>query len=269
MGAKTEVIVSDVHGDHEALRALMLELGVIDADGKRQNGFSVTSVGDLCHLGHDVHHDDLVTLRLAVGWIDRFTLANHDAWHVCALRSGRWAAMHETPEVHPEIVGTLRRLFEQRKLRVAWEICGHLVTHAGLHPLYQQQFEALLERPNRLAAEICARLQRRLDSAKQDPLFDAVGPYRSGGQDRRPGGVLWMDSREMESSREPNRVPQICGHTPQKGGPQLIKNGADFWVNDVGAALSGKLSALIREPGQDSWLPAVVTVRQPYSRGIR
>ena len=69
--------------------------------------------------------------------------------------------------------------------------------------------------------------------------------YARGGRDRC-GGVLWNDPAEMTD--EPTPWPQIIGHTPQLE-PRCHEGWR--WTIDVGAALSGRVAALVAEPGSD------------------
>lgn len=258
LDAVTRVIISDVHGDHVALKILLQKIGVLDSRGARNEGFFVAQLGDLVHLGHGVHDDDAITLDLSRNWIDLQILGNHELYYCFGLESGLFAGINSANTLHPAIPGLLAELKHSGRLHPAAAIDGWLLTHAGLHPCYQDELpKALLSDAAGLAEELESRFVERLNDG-ESCLFDAVGPRRSGGRDERPGGIFWMDFSELEEIIGNNRVRQIVGHTPQLKPRQL----ANVWVNDVGAALSGKLSALVKAgPGGD-W-DVVVISRRP------
>jgi hypothetical protein len=59
--------------------------------------------------------------------------------------------------------------------------------------------------------------------------------------------------------KRPSPVAQIVGHTPRRH----VQQTADgrFWCIDVGAALSRRLAAIVRDPTATQWRPIEVTRR--------
>jgi hypothetical protein len=69
------------------------------------------------------------------------------------------------------------------------------------------------------------------------------------------GGIFWLDWHELQAAQSSNRLRQIVGHTPLPRGPQQA--GDRLWCIDVGAALSGKVCAVLREGADGEWQPIV------------
>ena len=247
----TRVVIGDVHGDHVLLERLLRQLGVLDEGGERAGGFFVLALGDVAHLGHQTRLADAEALSLARRACDVVLTGNHELFHAHGLDYGFFYGMHF--ELEREVREALDELLSERQLIAAWCIDGILITHAGIHPDYAR---GLPDDPCAAATEINRRFSQHLADRNDDALFAAVGGVR--GSESRPGGLFWADLSELETHAGQLRWPQMVGHTPQPAGLEARRVAADLWVCDAGAALSGRLAALVRRPGRPGWEAAVV-----------
>jgi hypothetical protein len=150
----------------------------------------------------------------------------------------------------PETLALLARARDQGRFTVATAVDGRLVAHAGLHPVIAAE-GGIGGAGAAQAATLVDRFARRLSGGGYDPAFDAVGRARGG---REPlGGIFWLDWRDLAGE---GGVPQIVGHTPQRGTP--VRSG-EHWCADVGAALSGLVCGLVQDRDGDSWHPLVAS----------
>jgi len=248
------VVVGDLHGDHRGLQQLLRHIGVIDWNGKRQPGYHVVQLGDLVHVGPQTVGADIITMELVQkGWVDMVLCGNHELLHAYGLSCGWFLGIDEEADT---VGPLLRNMVEYGQLRPAAALDGWLLTHAGLHPRYAGKF---VDEGATDAAKVAARLNDAFDEALapggMPAVFSSIGPIRSGGQDLRPGGIFWADAAEMKGAADENTLPQIFGHTPQSGFPRRLDE--RLWCVDVGAALSGVVVALVKDPEEEKWKPVV------------
>lgn len=281
------VVIGDIHGDWETLWRLLKKADVVDKLGHKKPHRHVTFIGDIGHWGHKVFGGDYYALLIAAKYGDAFIGGNHEGSLV--FDTPTFGGVHPRHLVSPEALRLLDRMTSQGRWQAAVAIDGWLLTHAGLHPAYQEQLAEFISDPVALADQINFLFYKRLFTHKHQDLFDSVGPIRSrigdqgydytmSGEDE-PGGVFWMDAREMvgaswvkadgsicyPSILDRNRVKQIVGHTasingPANPGPMFY--GDSFIVNDVGSGLSGRGSALVKSADQTAWTPLTVTTRR-------
>lgn len=228
-----EVVVGDVHARADALRALLRAVGVVDARGRRREGFWVVQVGDLLDRRASPKAN-LAAARLAAQALDVSLAGNHEL-----------AMLDEPGGPHGASLATLAaRGWPQG----AAALGDWLVTHAGVHPHFAS---VLPETAQECADEINHRWHRRRPASAGDPLFDWVGPARGGLAPH--GGVVWLGPGEWPRG---GRTPwgQICGHAPQ---PHPRLHVGPRWTIDLGAR-AGRLAALVRHPDSDRWRPVVV-----------
>jgi len=252
---QVRVVISDVHAAPGGLEALLREVGAIDADGTRLDSHFVVQLGDLLHLGHGTAEADHRTLELGTRWIDLQLLGNHEGFYAYALESCWWSGMASPDQVHPDVLGTLGRQAKDGRWHVAASIDGWLLTHAGLHPAYQ---DGLGSDAADVAGSLASTFAERLAQGQRVPVIDRSGPVR--GYDPEPGGVLWCDMSEIEPVAGDNRLQQIVGHTPQET-PRLV--GERIWAVDTGGGRSGVVSAMVKRPGEDAWTPVSVHAPDP------
>lgn len=244
----TRIIVGDIHSDIAGLMLLLKTVGAVDNDYKRLPGFWLVSLGDLLHLGHDSHVRDRDTAEFARGLFDVMLLGNHELWHSHGLDAGRFNGMHN--DVFPEVKHMIQSWRDQYV--PAYALDGALLTHAGVHSVYLDQMPKDSNARD-LERIIARRWKSRLATGKKDPLFDAVSPLR-GGASNQVGGLFWADHHEHLTDHKKS-VIQIYGHSPQKDVTFSEKN---VYCVDVGAALSGKVPALVKQGETGVWTPLVV-----------
>jgi hypothetical protein len=247
--------VGDVHAAHRGLAALLREVGAIDEHGERRPTHFVAQLGDLLHLGHSTAEADRSALEAGTRWIDLQLLGNHEGFYAFGLDSCWWNGMATPDQVDPATAAELGRQAREGRWHVAAAIDGWVLTHAGVHPSYQPGLGAD-------GAAVVGALQEtfagRLANGSRVPVIDRSGPVR--GYDPEPGGVLWCDMSEIEPLAEQNTLNQIAGHTPQEA-PRMV--GERIWAVDTGGGRSGRVSAIVKEPGEDRWTPVTVDAPDP------
>jgi calcineurin-like phosphoesterase family protein len=234
MARSIDVVVGDVHARADALYALLRELEVIDAKGRRRRKGCVVQVGDLLDRKAEPEANR-ETARLAVAALDVVLAGNHE-WRM--LQDG-------------ENEAALELLGSRGWPHAAAASGGWLVTHAGVHPDFAETMPGDAEK---CAAEINRRWQAK--QRGRDPLFTAIGPAR-GGSDPH-GGVLWMHSEEWPKNRT-TPWGQIAGHVPQTE-PRLLPG--PRWAIDIKAP--DRLAAIVRPQGERRWRPVVVKAGRAY-----
>ena len=137
-------VVGDVHGELEALQALLGRLGY-DADGVHPDGRTLVFVGDLCDRGPDSPGVIALVERLVVAGRALATLGNHEInllrgdrkdgndwfWSEYGPRDAKYEPrVHLAPERRDAVIGFLRTLplaLERADLRVvhaAWDVAS-------------------------------------------------------------------------------------------------------------------------------------------------
>lgn len=228
-----EVVVGDVHGRVDLLRALLRALGALDSHEHRRRGFWIVQVGDLLDRRAS-REANLEVARLAVESLDVVLAGNHEVEMLTEPTTEHGAA--------------LSALASRGWPHAAAALSGWLVTHAGVHP---ELTHGLPRRAEECVAEINDRWHRRSRNSGCDPLFDWVGPAKGGVAPY--GGLFWRGDSEWPPG---GRTPwgQICGHAPQPR-PRLLAG--PRWLIDVGAGGS-RLAALVRRGPAAQWSPWVV-----------
>jgi hypothetical protein len=252
---QVRVVIGDVHAAPLGLEALLRQVGAIDDDGNRRPSHFVAQLGDLLHLGHATAEADRRTLELGSRWIDLQVLGNHEAFYAFGLDSCWWAGMASPDQVHPDVLETLRRQAVEGRWQVAATLDGWLLTHAGLHPSYQGEVGT---QTSQAADALRSAFAERLANGARIPVIDRSGPVR--GYDPEPGGVLWCDLTEIEPLAGENELHQIVGHTPQDA-PRMV--GDRMWATDGGGGRSGRVAAIVKQPGDDRWTPVTVDAPDP------
>jgi hypothetical protein len=228
-----EVVVGDVHGRGDLLRALLRALGALDSCDQRRRGFWIVQVGDLLDRRAS-GEANLEVARLAVQSLDVVLAGNHEVELLSEARTEHGAA--------------LSTLASRGWPHAAAALGGWLVSHAGVHP---ELTHGLPRRAEECVIEINDRWHRRSRDASCDPLFDWVGPAKGGVAPY--GGLFWRAQSEWPPE---GHTPwgQICGHAPQPR-PRLVAG--PRWRIDVGATGS-RLAALVRRGPAAKWSPWVI-----------
>lgn len=267
------IVVSDLHGDVEGARALLVGLDAIDRETghrTRPNTDTIIQIGDLIHGGQNRgNSDDREMLRRVVGWswFDRIVIGNHDAPHLypTAGLPGFAGMARLTTEAQAHLA-TLR---DSGVYTIAHAHEGYLITHAGLRPLY---LRGLVEQadwgdPHCIAEGLRALFARRIQTTGEAPVFDDLGFARGGWAEG--GGVLWCDYAELTAGERPS-TPQIVGHTPYYDGDatQGVTWGVgrdeewDIWRVDSGSALSGVVCCIVQDAPGEPFRPVVFRHRE-------
>lgn len=229
-----EIVIGDVHARVEVLHGLLVSLGVLDARGRRQEGFWSVQVGDL--LDRRARPEvNLRTAQLAVEALDVVLAGNHEV----DLLTGKGAP-------HGAALATLAG---RGWPLAAAEVGGWVVTHAGVHP---ELTHGLSAHAGECVAEINDRWHRRSTRRAADPLLDWIGPARGGIAPY--GGVFWGAGSEWPPG---SGTPwgQIYGHMPQSR-PRLLPG--PRWLIDLDE--DSRLAALVRQGRDSVWEPTIVRV---------
>jgi hypothetical protein len=259
---KRVVVIGDVHGRWWALEELLVKTGASDEMGFKDPDTHVIFVGDIANLGHGTRKQDTLALDTAIAYGDEFILGNHEAPFVVHGMSG-FAGMHRPSSLDDGTQYALRAL--RSRWQAATSVDGWLITHAGLHPHWQERFPEI---PENAARELNERLAITMKGGARFEVIEAIGSYRGGSGEF--GGVLWMDAWELMEDLDDNHIKQVFGHTALRSTfnpsvdnrPRCIEN--QFWMVDVGSGEDGCLGALVREPGED-WIPMSVFVKDPFN----
>jgi hypothetical protein len=223
------LVIGDVHGHVDRLRALLLQEGVIDANDHRiDDDVRVIQVGDLGNFGRD-HTDDAECYARVLddNWVDTVLWGNHDR----AVVDGQHI-FGGYREPSGRILKYMEELVDDDRYLIATEAHGFLITHAGLAPIYDRHL------PDDLT-EAVAALNAGSDAAIRMTI-NAIGRLRNG--QHPSGGILWRDIRELLSPK----FPQIFGHSADPHG--LVRQPTNAsWCVDIGGKYEARLAGL--------WLP--------------
>lgn len=254
-------IIPDVHGHYDRLKTLLVQEGIVDPVTEQRINFDVEVVqlGDLGHFGRGGSPTgDLLCYEKADEWFDQLLFGNHDYGVVSRLKFNGYVA----PNAY--VTQLIEDLRTSGKLKFAHAAHGHLLTHAGLHPVFGS---VSLPIEQRIPRSISDDVEAIADFINKNPhIAEPIGPRRGG---RSPyGGILWRDASE---SLHP-RVRQIFGHTRgDRVRRYYTKAGSNFCL-DVGTHSNGRLTGMWlperREVGvQVPAAQSVQPVRLPYSAG--
>lgn len=230
------LVIGDVHGHVDRLRALLTHEGIIDAAGNRiRYDVRVVQLGDLGHFGWTGDAaDDLECWRQAPEWLDVVLWGNHDRAVVDSLHTfgGFVPPASETRRA-------IDSMMNRGRVLLATAAHGHLLTHAGLHPTFDD------ETPERLDKAV-----DYLNAGEDLLVVNAISPERGG---RHPvGGILWRDYDEPLSER----WPQVFGHSRA----DTVRRVGMSWCIDIGGRANGRLAGL--------WLPGPHLVEVRGATGV-
>lgn len=218
------VIISDVHGNFEALKECLINANVINEKGNRMNDAKnrayVIQIGDLANCVEESVYDDYKCLGTVGSWIDLMLMGNHELpyWSPKASFSG----FH----FNAEIGRKLRHLEENSQLVPAALVGPYLISHAG----WGKHLDPFIESPQDAARSL---RQSVMNHGWDFRLFSSIG-YSRGGRDKN-GGIVWEDFRDLQSP-----FPQIVGHTVGK----TIRVKENAICIDTGGGKYGKPTAI-------------------------
>lgn len=234
MSEKPTLVIGDVHGHLDRLEALLKQEGIIDrceCDGEHDcqicDGDGITRVnydvevvllGDVGHFGHDGSPTgDFLTWRAADRWADVILWGNHDRAVVDPSHqfNGYLSPAKETEHL-------MLTLVHEKRLKLAHASHGFLLTHAGLHFVWERQAVDIVRKDDPYDVATWFNVNDESWFSNQVTAFDeialkyrdAVGPVR--GRGGNAGGILWRDISEKLYTWEPDhpeRFRQIFGHS--------------------------------------------------------
>lgn len=233
------VVISDVHGNWESLQDILTKSEVVQ-NGTKQPNTRVIFVGDIVDLGaSNTPDNDLKAAELAVSVGDDFIVGNHE---FPFLFPPFYSAMYFGGIRGEAEVAPVLNAFPGAIWQLATDANGWLITHAGLHPEW-----GLTGTAAEIADLIADRFGDMLIERSPDPLFTGIDWMR-GGRDRI-GGIVWLDARSLqEATEDRNPIPQIVGHTANRGNPANVFGN---WFIDPG---KGSVACLVSDDGAD-WIP--------------
>lgn len=194
---KNVYIVSDVHGDHVALRKALYRAGVFDNHGKKDPNAYVVQIGDLANCVKDSVEDDLRCLGTVGREVDLMLIGNHEIPYFDA--QNRFHGFFHNNEIR----ATLHRLRNNGLLMPCYVHEQTLISHAGIS-LEQMP---VMASPN--ARDISLAVEKKwVHHHYHHAWFSDIGRARYG--DAQVGGLLWCD---FQREFEPTSFPQIVGHT--------------------------------------------------------
>ncbi len=230
MAQEPTLVVGDVHGHFNRLEALLEQEGII-RDGKRVNSdVRVVQVGDLGHFGHDAPpEDDYKCWAHAKEFFDKVVWGNHDravfdSWH-------QFAGYKEPFEETKSLISSLS---QEGFVVYACKAHDHLITHGGLHPIYDGTHHM-----NQASFDSLDDFVEFINHNPHCKITEQISRQRGG--PNHTGGILWRDQAEKLS----DRWPQVFGHS-QIEEPRSYHNGMHYNI-DVGGIDNGKLAGI--------WLP--------------
>ena len=194
-------IVSDIHGDYDALERILEQSGVIvykPGRGfvKKKDAF-VLQIGDLANCVGSSLDNDLICLEKVGPWIDLMLVGNHEMPYFSSENT--FAGFRS----HVQVSNKIWELHDARLIKPAYTYGPMLITHAGITQS-QLNFGT-----GTTAGEVNTKLQREWAEQNYNHyLFRDCGRARYGKQDI--GGVLWCD---FDREFEPTEFPQVVGHT--------------------------------------------------------
>ena len=227
------LVIGDVHGNYDRLYALLEQEGIIK-DGERvDKDAEVIQLGDLGDFRENHRGDRACFHAVRDDWIDIVLWGNHD--RAVVDQRHQFNGYKKPPA---EFTHIFKMLEINRKLRFAYAIHGHLLTHAGLHD-HWKRFDPVpkgfdKDDPYDVADYLNQNPER------MDGIINACSEGRGGMH--HYGGIMWRDKDEplYES------FPQIFGHSSS---PEVRQQGDSYCID---TSKHSKLAAI--------WLPELKIV---------
>jgi hypothetical protein len=247
------IVISDLHGDWKALLAILRATGAIDPENRRLPGTTVIQLGDCIHGGDPrgvprPGVDDELCAALALGLCDTLLIGNHELPHLWPAAG--FPNFGGQRPIGDHLRGALLTAYRAGTLVPAHAHERWLLTHAGAYPFHLHRYPGAAS----AASAIRCRFHARAEGGDRLGLLDGVGRAR-GGRDET-GGIFWADWDELAPHLGTSPFPQIVGHTPQDDGYACV---GDSWCIDAGAALSGRVAALVQDEAGGPWRLVVVS----------
>lgn len=203
----------------------------------KQEGFVIEAYQTWCrdrenipliHIGDNGDYYWGTELRDQKSWeflaylYDEMLIGNHEAYVLFNMPLGGGSMPNYICK------DMIQKNYDSGKLKFATSHDGFLITHAGVHPNFEDQ---LPDDP----VEAAKRLNHFGRENINQPIFQSIG-YSRGGYDNC-GGILWRDVIEPIS----DKWPQIFGHSRLK---KATKFNDKHWGIDVGYPDNGRIAGI-------------------------
>jgi len=255
------VVFGDMHNRDYIVRDLFRQIGLMDDEGNRAEGFHTIQLGDLLSLGYGEQEAEF--LKWVRPFIDVQLIGNHELpvftpYPENVLFWG-WDDRDRVAEQMVRSEHRVARMHDDPNLWVpATHVGDWLITHAGLS--VQGQKELGIGKTAKEYATILNEMwTEHITERTAEPIFLSAAQH--------VGGIFWIRLEYLRAGyRKDVHVPQIVGHTGfdhnQKFAPPALQNRDG---NLIGIDTPGSCCALITEDGGKTW--DMVTSRYETSYG--
>lgn len=244
-------MLGDVQGEHDAFFDALAEAGADRVNGNPDDGCHIIQVGDLLHLGADIAEYDF--MLEAENIIDEQLIGNHEFQ---ALGGPLTNSYFDCDKKAANLLPVRVRM---GKWKAATSVGDWLITHAGLHPFFQEELIEQNDGEPLNASEFAHAINERFanyratkkNSYLYDGLFDAIDSMRGGYGNQ--GGIFWAHITYLVALYSANDadtfVKQIVGHSPVTFPKQVHE---DIWDVDCGRGVG----MLVSEDNGETWVPS-------------
>lgn len=218
------VIGDNQYGYERAFDLLIKECFIDVKNDRVEKQIPVIHVGDNGDYYWGTELRDQKSWKVLPQYFDEMLIGNHEAAVLFGMPLGGYS--------HNESCAVLiGEQYHSGKLKFATSYDGFLITHAGVHPMY----ESWLPDDAVEAAEWLNKFGREnIDH----PIFQGIGRIRGG--DSLAGGIFWRDISEPIS----DKWPQIFGHSRLHSATKFKDK---HWGIDVGYPENGRISGIYTE----------------------
>lgn len=247
------IILSDLHNRAFKTRQLFTEIGLMDEDGNRADGFHVIQLGDALSLGYGEQEAEF--FQWLEEFVDEWLIGNHE---LPALWFDPWAVMFGGWEGRDIVAEQMvRNKFVSGGYKVATSVGKWLVSHAGVSHFYlKQDFKDLAE-PEDIATALNEGFEAALLDRHPVAVYAAI-PFIRGGS-HQYGSVFWEDFKDLKQVYEMRggaaRLPQVVGHSGHYGPKMWAPN---LWCIDTAPSQTlnrefGGVAGIVTEDDGETW----------------
>jgi hypothetical protein len=221
--------------------ALLVQEGIVDPETEDRVNWDVEVVqlGDLGHFGEGGSPTgDKLLYEKVTNWFDRILWGNHD--YALFNRKHSFKGIAKPAWDYHRL---FQHLENKRVISFAHQAHGYLLTHAGLHPYFDNHACPPKDRAPDTddPKELAAWINSQEDNKDRNSVIHAIPEIRGGWA--QAGGTLWRDTSENLLN-----IPQVFGHT--KGDKvRTYQNGTGqpSYCIDTGTKTNGEINGI--------WLP--------------
>lgn len=239
--APRTLVIGDFHSHVSRLHELLLQEGLLafDQEGNpkrlRRDEVEVVLLGDVGHFG-GVPRADIAAWELANVVADKILWGNHDI--AVVNNRHQFGGYHFDSSFTHTVIPLWRRLLQEKRLLLAYESHGFLLTHAGLTDGVKQTKGLpgdILEDPRAFADWVneASDWEADVETPKQ-VVRDAIGSKRGGWSP--VGGILWHDIEEglwTPWSKDAKGFRQVFGHSADHKKHAVRKVGRKSHTRDL------------------------------------